>query len=80
MLFIISIFLVCIYMMKLFRVDVYFMNTNPYIGNIMQSFTKYTGADLVYSYLSKKGLYGQEAKQKEIEEEILELENEFDMV
>ena len=68
------------YAVKLFGIDVYFMNTNPYIGNIMRMLTKYTGGDLLYSYLLKKGYYGEEAKEKEIEKEIFELENEFDMV
>ncbi len=80
MIFIISIFLAYIYAIKLFRVDVYFMNVNPYIGNILQMFTKYSGADMFYSYLLKKGYFGEEAKEKEIEKEIFELENEFDMV
>ncbi len=80
MFFIISIFLAYIYAIKLFRVDVYFMNVNPYIGNILQMLTKYSGADMVYSYLLKKGYFGEEAKEKEIEKEIFELENEFDMV
>ena len=80
MLFILSILLSYIYAIKFFRIDVYFMNVNPYIGNIMQMFTKYSGADFVFSYLVKKGYFGEEAKEKEIEKEIFELENEFDMV
>jgi len=80
MLLILSILLAYIYTVKIFRIDVYFMNVNPYIGNIMQMFTKYSGADFLYAYMSKKGFYGEEIKEKEIEKEIFELENEFDMV
>lgn len=80
MIFIISIFLAYIYAIKLFRIDVYFMNVNPYIGNILQMFARYSGADMFYSYLLKKGIFGQEEKEKEIEKEIFELEQEFDMV
>jgi len=80
MIFILSLLLAYIYATKLFRVDVYFMNVNPYFGNILQMFTKYSGADMFYSYLLKKGAFGEEAKEKEIEKEIFELENEFDMV
>ena len=29
------------------------MNTNPYVGNILQTSTKYSGADYVYSYFIK---------------------------
>ncbi len=43
-------------------------------------FTKYSGADFLYAYMSKKGFYGEEVREKEIEKEIFELENEFDMV
>ena len=80
MIFILSLLLAYIYAIKLFRVDVYFMNVNPYIGNIIQMFTKYSGADFLYAYMSKKGFYGEEAREKEIEKEIIDLENEFDMV
>ena len=69
-----------IFAIKFLKVDVYFMNINPYVGGILSTITKYSGVDYIYSYFVKKGAFGEEEKQKEIEKEIFELENEFDMV
>jgi len=69
-----------IFAVKFLKVDVYFMNINPYVGGILSAMTKYSGVDYIYSFLVKKGFYGEEEKQKEIEKEIIDLENDLVMV
>ena len=69
-----------IFAVKFLKIDVYFMNINPYIGGILSTITKYSGVEYIYSYFVKKGAFGEEEKQKEIEKEISDLENELVLV
>ena len=67
------------FLVKLFGLDSFFFKVNPPTGKMLNTFTKYTGADSVYSTIAKSGTLGEEKRESELEKEFVMLKNELDV-